>query len=123
MQAKKKVYLLLGIIIVLMPVLEVLFAHPHHHRLWNVVPGADLVIGFGGAWLLILLGKVILNKLLRRPEDYYAESSKPKEAPEAVASIHGVADNRETEQADVAAVAQSCERILEQKQKEGDGHV
>ena len=68
MQDKKKVYLILGIVIVLMSVLEALFAHPHHHRLWNVVPGADIAIGFGGAWLLILMGKVIMNKLLRRPE-------------------------------------------------------
>ncbi len=42
MQDKKKVYLILGIVIVLMSVLETLFAHPHHHRLWNVVPGADI---------------------------------------------------------------------------------
>ena len=75
MQDKKKVYLILGIVIVLMSVLETLFAHPHHHRLWNVVPGADIVIGFGGAWLLILIGKVIMNKLLRRPENYYAEQT------------------------------------------------
>ena len=52
---------------------EILFARPHHHRLWNVVPGADILIGFGGAWLLILLGKGFMNKLLRRPEAYYAK--------------------------------------------------
>lgn len=80
MQAKKKVYGVLGTVIVLMLLLEVLFAHPHHHRLWNIVPGADIVIGFGGAWLLILLGKVIMNKLLRRPEDYYARQTKTTNA-------------------------------------------
>lgn len=79
MQVKKKAYWVLGTVIVLMLLLEILFAHPHHHRLWNIVPGADIVIGFGGAWLLILLGKVVMNKLLRRPEDYYAEQSKPED--------------------------------------------
>ena len=68
---KKKVYLLLGSVLALALLTEILFAHPHHHRLWNVVPGADILIGFGGAWLLILLGKGFMNKLLRRPENYY----------------------------------------------------
>ena len=54
---------------------EIVIAHPHHHRLWNVVPGADILIGFGGAWHLILLGKGFMNKLLRRPENYYAEQA------------------------------------------------
>ena len=49
MQDKKKVYLILGIVLVLMSVLETLFAHPHNHRNWNVVPGADIAIGYGGA--------------------------------------------------------------------------
>ena len=54
---KKKVYLLLGSVLALALLTEILFARPHHHRLWNVVPGADITIGFGGAWLLILIGK------------------------------------------------------------------
>ena len=86
MQDKKKVYLILGIVIVLMSVLETLFAHPHHHRLWNVVPGVDIAIGFGGAWLLILIGKVIMNKLLRRPENYYAEQAAGNAEAKAAAS-------------------------------------
>ena len=61
-------------------------AHPHHHRLWNVVPGADIAIGFGGAWLLILIGKVIMNKLLRRPENYYAEQAAGNAEAKAAAS-------------------------------------
>ena len=72
---KKKVYLLLGSVLALALLTEILFARPHHHRLWNVVPGADILIGFGGAWLLILLGKGFMNKLLRRPENYYAEQA------------------------------------------------
>ena len=76
MQAKKtagkKVYLILGLVMAVMLLLEICFAHPHHHRLWNVVPGADILLGFGGAWLLIFLGKIVMNRLLRRPENYYA---------------------------------------------------
>ena len=72
---KKKVYLLLGSVLALALLTEILFARPHHHRLWNVVPGADILIGFGGAWLLILLGKGFMNELLRRPENYYAEQA------------------------------------------------
>ena len=72
---KKKVYLLLGSVLALALLTEILFARPHHHRLWNVVPGADILIGFGGAWLLILLGKGLMNKLLRRPEAYYAKQA------------------------------------------------
>ena len=68
---KKKVYLILGLVMGLMLLLEIRFAHPHHHRLWNVVPGADILLGFGGAWLLIFLGKIVMNRLLRRPENYY----------------------------------------------------
>ena len=95
MQDKKKVYLILGIVIVLMSVLEALFAHPHHHRLWNVVPGADIAIGFGGAWLLILIGK-----LLRRPENYYAEQA---------------AGNAEIKAAASSPAAKRRGKILEQK--------
>ena len=76
---KKKVYLLLGSVLALALLTEILFAHPHHHRLWNVVPGADILIGFGGAWLFILLGKGFMNKLLRRPEAYYARRSRTAE--------------------------------------------
>ena len=76
---KKKVYLLLGSVLALVLLTEILFARTHHHRLWNVVPGADITIGFGGAWLLILIGKVIMNKLLRRPEAYYARRSRTAE--------------------------------------------
>lgn len=109
-KAKKKVYLMLGAVLFAMLLLEILFARPHHHRLWNVLPGADMVIGFGGAWLLILLGKVILNKLLRRPEDYYMQT----EGTEA-------ADSGKTSAENAAPTAQHCEKNL--KQKEGGGHV
>ena len=73
---KKRVYLLLGAVMAVMVVVEVLFAHPHYHMIWNRVPGFDLLIGFAGAWALILLAKVAMAKLLQRDEDYYESSGK-----------------------------------------------
>lgn len=73
---KKRVYLLLAVIMVIMVIIEVLFAHPHYHMIWNSVPGFDLLIGFAGAWALILLAKVAMAKLLQRDEDYYESSGK-----------------------------------------------
>lgn len=54
-----------------MIIIEILFAEPHHHMIWNEIPGADVVIGFGGAWLLILLAKKLITFLFQRKEDYY----------------------------------------------------
>ena len=73
---KKRVYLLLAVIMVIMVIIEVLFAHPHYHMIWNRVPGFDLLIGFAGAGALILLAKVAMAKLLQRDEDYYESSGK-----------------------------------------------
>ena len=73
---KKRVYLLLGAVLAVMVVVEVLFAHPHYHMIWNRVPGFDLLIGFAGAWALILLAKVVMAKILQRDENYYESSGK-----------------------------------------------
>ena len=73
---KKRVYLLLAVIMVIMVIIEVLFAHPHYHMIWNSVPGFDLLIGFAGAWALILLAKVAMAKILQRDENYYESSGK-----------------------------------------------
>ncbi len=68
---KKRVYLLLAAVMAVMVIIEVFFAHPHYHMIWNVVPGFDIIIGFAGAWGLILLSKVAMAKLLQRDENYY----------------------------------------------------
>ena len=73
MQDKKKIYFILGIIIIISFVAELLFAHPHYHMIWNIIPGADIIIGFMGAWLLIFLAKIIIANLLQRRENYYDE--------------------------------------------------
>ena len=68
---KKRVYLLLVAVMAVMVIIEVFFAHPHYHMIWNMVPGFDLILGFAGAWGLILLAKVAMAKLLQRDENYY----------------------------------------------------
>ena len=68
---KKKVYFILGIIIIASLLIEVLFAHPHYHMPWNEIPGADVALGFIGAWILILLAKKIMTSLFQRSENYY----------------------------------------------------
>ena len=68
---RKKVYIILAAIMALMVGIEVLWAHPHYHMIWNEVPGFDLLIGFAGAWFLIILAKKIMAHLLQREEDYY----------------------------------------------------
>jgi len=71
LQNKKKIYFILIAVIILSLIIEILFAHPHYHMIWNTMPGADIIIGFCGAWLLILLAKIIIANLLQRDEDYY----------------------------------------------------
>lgn len=68
---KKKVYIILAVVILASLIVEMLFAHPHYHMIWNTIPGADVVLGFGGAWLLILLAKKIMTSLFQRSENYY----------------------------------------------------
>ena len=54
MRDKRKIYVLLGTVIFLALAAEILFALPHHHMIWNEVPGADIVIGFSA-------GKIIMK--------------------------------------------------------------
>ena len=68
---KKRVYLLLAAVMVVMVIVEVFFAHPHYHMIWNTMPGFDLIIGFAGAWGLVIAAKVAMAKLLQRKENYY----------------------------------------------------
>ena len=73
---KKKAYLFLFAFLLAMLVIEILFAHPHYHEAWNEIPGADIFIGFVGAWILICLSKITLATLIQRPIDYYEGEKK-----------------------------------------------
>ncbi len=68
---KKRIYILLAGILAVAFIVEFFFAEPHHHMIWNLVPGADIIIGFAGAWLVILVAKKILATALQRKTDYY----------------------------------------------------
>ena len=72
----KKIYVLLGTVILLTLLVEILFAEPHYHMIWNELPGADIIIGFAGAWILILIAKKIMAFLFQRREDYYDDKTK-----------------------------------------------
>ena len=68
---KKTIYIIIGVAVALSLVVEILFAHPHGHAIWDTVPGADIVIAFVGCWALILFSKKILAPRVQREEDYY----------------------------------------------------
>lgn len=68
---KKTVYLLIAVVVAVSVVVEFLYAHPHGHNIWHTVPGADILMGFVGGWILILFAKKVLGPLLQREEDYY----------------------------------------------------
>lgn len=69
--SKKKVYIVAIVTIVLATIVEALFAHPHHHNLWDVVPGFDILFGLVGCGVLIIVAKKIVGPILERKEDYY----------------------------------------------------
>jgi len=71
LQDKKRIYLILIFIMAVMVVVEILFAHPHFDMIWNKTTGADIIIGFVGAWFLILISKKLITFLFQRKEDYY----------------------------------------------------
>lgn len=68
---KKTIYTIIAAAVAVSLVIEILFAHPHGHAIWDTVPGADIVIAFVGCWALILFSKKILAPLVQRDEDYY----------------------------------------------------
>lgn len=69
--SKKTIYLIIAIVVAASVAAEAMFAHPHGHNWWHTMPGADILMGFIGGWVLILFAKQILAPLLQRDEDYY----------------------------------------------------
>lgn len=72
---KKRAYIFLAVFLAVMVFIEILFAHPHYHMPWNEIHGADIFIGFAGAWILIFLAKICMTRLLQRDEDYYEKTA------------------------------------------------
>lgn len=69
--SKKKVYLLAIAAMLIATVVEFLFAHPHYHNLWDIIPGFDVLFGLVGCGVLIIVAKKIVAPLIQRSEDYY----------------------------------------------------
>lgn len=68
---KKRIYLLLGFILALALITEYFFAEPHFSALWHTAPGADILLGMGGAVIFVFIVKYLLAGLLQRSPDYY----------------------------------------------------
>lgn len=58
------IYILIGITLAVSLILHLATEGLHHAGFYTIV-------GFAGAWILILLGKVLLPAMLARKEDYY----------------------------------------------------
>ena len=76
---KKTIYTIIVVAVAVSLVIEILFAHPHGHAIWDTIPGADIVIAFVGCWALILFSKKILAPLVQRDEDYYDKEDNDNE--------------------------------------------
>ena len=75
---KKKIYFFLVTCLAVSLLLECLFAEPHYKMPWNIIPGADIAIGFVGGWLLIFIAKGVVAKFLQKREDYYDKEGEEK---------------------------------------------
>ena len=73
--SKKRVYLLAIVTMALATVVEALLAHPHHHEIWDTLPGFDVLFGIVGCGVLIIVAKKIVGPLIQRDEDYYESDS------------------------------------------------
>lgn len=66
---KKKLYILIGIVMVC--ALGAEMAGIHLHQGWPLPFGYDIAFGFCGCWFLIILAKMIMAPILQREENYY----------------------------------------------------
>lgn len=73
-------YLALALLVLLDPkLLELvhILAHDPHHAAYFVVDGWPefyVVYGFATCWLMVMVSKLVIGKLLMRPDSYYRHS-------------------------------------------------
>jgi hypothetical protein len=73
-------YVVLGVLLLLDPkLLELLHVLPHdpHHEPKFIVDGWPVfyaVYGFATCWLMVMTSKLVIGKLLMRPDTYYDHS-------------------------------------------------
>lgn len=63
------------VIILISVIVEAVINHPQGEVIWELIPGADAVIGFVGAFILIFVSKKIIGPLLQKKEDYYGDDN------------------------------------------------
>lgn len=76
---KKQVYYLVGAVLLISMALELCGVHLHAPHWWPLPFGYNVLFGFVGGWLLIIVSKMIMAPLLQRPEDYYDEKGGEEE--------------------------------------------
>lgn len=68
---KKTVYMLVAVVLVLAAAAEIAGVHMHAASWWPLPFGYDIFFGFAGAWVLIIVSKMIMAPLLQRDKNYY----------------------------------------------------
>ena len=68
---KKTVYLLVAVVLVLAVAAEIAGVHMHAASWWPLPFVYDIFFGFVGAWVLIIVSKLIMAPILQRDKDYY----------------------------------------------------
>jgi protein-S-isoprenylcysteine O-methyltransferase Ste14 len=63
--------IILAVALVALVVYGALFAQPAHPKFpWHDLPGHMGLIGLGGCLLMVLFAKLLLSRLIQRPEDH-----------------------------------------------------
>ncbi len=74
----QKTYLACAVVLVASAVAEFSGVHLHAPHWWPLPFGYNIAFGFVGAWLLIIVSKMIMARLLQRDEDYYERGGEDK---------------------------------------------
>lgn len=76
---KKQIYYITGAILLISMCSELCGVHLHAPHWWPLPFGYNVLFGFVGGWLLIIVSKIIMAPLLQRAEDYYDEKGGEEE--------------------------------------------
>jgi hypothetical protein len=68
---KKTVYVLVAVILLASLAAEIGGVHMHAAAWWPLPFGYDIFFGFVGAWVLIIMSKLIMAPILQRDKEYY----------------------------------------------------
>ena len=71
MMDKNKGLIISGSVILIAILLDAVFVHHHAYYWWHGFIGFDIVYGFLGCLLLIMVSKSLGKMIIQRKEDYY----------------------------------------------------